>query len=221
MIWPKLQSAAHVSGLTDEEIDQFVSDLDLDHDGYVSVEEVTEKLKAVLKELAPEPQPHHLHYTTRWQVEEDATTSKSLKAGQGTLPSSSEFEGIQRFVYDLFSLHSDPVPNDDLRELIRSWNIPSRHRGGLDGELRQAEEYRRKLSLSRKLRAWWSLKGSTVIFTFFVGAVISFLGLSQAYRYLRDEEARAIFGWPVVVAKLFAGALSPTMFFMFSSSESE
>jgi hypothetical protein len=223
MIWPNVPPIAHGNNysqdfkpLTDKEIDQFISELDSNRDGFVSFNEVAEKLDAVLKQLIHVPQEHHLHYSNHQQHSKDEDENSSIERGERGRSPTHEHEGVERFVRDLFPLQSSPIPNGELRDLIKSWNVPSRHQGGIEGELKQAEEYHRKLSFYRRLRAWWSLKGPTVVFGVFVGSLILSFGFWQFSEYLHNAEARAAFGWGVLMAKFFAGTLFPTMFFMLS-----
>lgn len=48
--------------LDDEEIAAFAGDLDKNRDGYIHYSEVEHRLDLVHAEIAPHPQPHHLHH---------------------------------------------------------------------------------------------------------------------------------------------------------------
>jgi dual oxidase len=51
--------------LTDTEINRLIDDLDHDGNGYVDYWELERKLDEVHREIAPKPQPHQLHHSSR------------------------------------------------------------------------------------------------------------------------------------------------------------
>ena len=56
---------ANVAPLSDDEVSQFVSDLDENKDGFISYAELELKLEQVHEEIAPEAHSHNLHHESR------------------------------------------------------------------------------------------------------------------------------------------------------------
>lgn len=59
----------HFLPLSEDEINAFFDDLDRDHDGSITFDELAAKLHHVHQELAPVPQKHHLHHPSRRDLE--------------------------------------------------------------------------------------------------------------------------------------------------------
>ncbi|KAF4631951.1 hypothetical protein G7Y89_g6177 [Cudoniella acicularis] len=177
--------------LSEEEIDEFVEDLDRDSDGFIDYDEVEAKLDEVHDEIAPEPKPHNLNH--------DST------------------EGAQRhaFLKSVMGTEEQRISRADFSNTVRSWNVPS-----LDPD-KQAEqdhdEYMKSMSWGRRLRAYWSVEGREVMFIALVIALQIAFGTWQLVEYLSNITYRNAFGWGIVFAKTCAGILYPTLFFLILS----
>jgi dual oxidase len=190
-----IRSADKVKYLTNSEIDRFLDDLDHNDDGYITYNEVEQKLDHAHDELAPQPGTRSHHLSKR-DSDDDRARHAFLRGIMGG-------SGCQR------------IPRDEFASLVREWKIPS-----LEQSKKQEEDekrYFRRLPGWRRVRAYWAARGPEVVF---VGLVVSMqlaFGVWQLVKYQTTPQYRAAFGWGVVMAKTCAGALYPTFFFLILS----
>lgn len=181
---------ADVQFLTQDEIDDFVTQLDRDNDGCVSYTELEQKLDQVYKELQPEPKVHNLHHSSR----KDNQRHEFLRSMLGT--------------------EKDKIPADDFKKIVRTWQIPSMEQ---EKQTEKDElEYLKNITWARKLRAMWEVEGPEYCFIAFVVSAQIALGVWQCVKYA-EPQYQAAFGWGVAFAKFSAGALWPTIFFLLLS----
>ena len=201
--------------LSDKEIDDFISELDIDKDGNVSFVELEKRLEDVLKELAPEPQEHHLNHPNRRQRDRKTHESATKDPEKGGEAPHREHDGLHAFLCNLMP-HCDEsdIPVDEFKNRVKQWNIPSQKQHSAEDEQEQAMDYKKRLTLLRKARALWSLRGPRILFACLVGAMILAFGLWQAMLYVNKPDVRRALGWGVIMAKAFAGTLYPILFFM-------
>lgn len=174
--------------LSDEEIQEFIKSIDYNNDGYVAYKEVERKLDDVANEIDPVPKKHNLHHHER-------------KASDR-----------HNFLRSVLGTDEDRIPNDDFATKVRQWNVPSLQQE--HQKAKEASDFLKHLSWSRKLRSWWSVEGPQVCFIGLVVAMQLAFGLWQLVKYLTTSPYTAGWGWGVVVAKTSAGVLYPTMFFL-------
>lgn len=174
--------------LTDKEIDDFLKDLDKDSDGCISYAEIETKLDEVNKELSPDIKPHNINHPSRDQ------------------------EARHEFLRSMMGTEKSAIPAADFKNIVRSWRIPSLEQDAQTAS--ENDDYMRKLSLPRKLRAYWEVDGPEYVFLLFVVASQIALGVWQCIKYATGPEYQAAFGWGVGLAKACAGALYPTLFFL-------
>ena len=79
------------------------------------------------------------------------------------------------------------------------------------------EELLKSMSILRRIRAYWAVRGPDVLFVALVVSMQLAFGVWQLVKYVTEMQYRAAFGWGVVLAKTCAGALYPTMFFLLLS----
>lgn len=177
--------------LSDSEIQEFIKSIDFNNDGHVSYQEVEKKLDDVANEIDPVPKKHNLHHHER-------------KASDR-----------HRFLRSVLGTDKDRIPNDDFAKKVRDWDVPSLVQDKQKDK--DASDFLKGLSWSRRLRAWWSVEGPQTCFIAFVVAMQLAFAIWQLGKYLTTSPYRDGWGWGVVVAKTSAGALYPTMFFLLLS----
>ncbi|THV89450.1 hypothetical protein D6D26_09753 [Aureobasidium pullulans] len=173
--------------LTEEEIDQFLSELDTDNDGLIEYHEVEAKLDEVSREIAPEPAEHNLHH-------EDRSDKR------------------HQFLRGFMGTNENHVPIAEFKRIVQSWQIPS-----MEQEKKEEDEqadFVKKMSYARRLRAYWEVHGPEYGFLAVVVSMQLAFGIWQMVKYLTTSPYRETFGWGVVLAKTSAGVLYPTMFFL-------
>ena len=137
--------AAPQNYLTDDEINRFIDDLDADSNSNISYHELASKLDEVANTLAPTPKRHHINHDK-------------------------EKKGRHEFLRSVIGTDKDSIPRDQFAECVRKWEIPS-----LDQDRKEAkdeDEYVKKLTVWRKTRAYWAVKGPEIAF---LGLVIAFM----------------------------------------------
>lgn len=174
--------------LTDDEVDKFVAALDKDSDGCISYSEIERGLDQAHKELAPNAKPYQLHHA-------------STLDGQ-------RHEFLQR----MMGAEKDRIPVVDFKKTVRSWQIPSLEQD--KQEAKDEDDFLKKLSLGRRLRAYWEVHGPTYSFMFVVVGLQIGLGVWQCVKNATGVRYQAALGWGVGLAKACAGALYPTLFFL-------
>ena len=200
--------------LSDEEIEKFIGELDVDKDGNVSFQELEKRLEDVLKELAPEPQEHHINHPKRRRSEKKTHTGTERDPEKGEAHHR-EHDGLHAFLCSLMpDCDHTVIPKEEFKQRVKTWNIPSQKQNSSEDENQQMQAYKKNLTFYRKARAYWSLRGPRALFACFVGAMILAFGLWQLMEYINKPDVRAALGWGVVMAKGFAGTLYPILFFM-------
>lgn len=179
---------ANVKYLSEAEIEEFLNNIDSNHDGYIDYYDIERKLDEAHSEIAPEPKIHHLHYEQREDHERHA------------------------FLKSIMPTHRNRISKAEFAETVKSWKIPSLEQD--KKKEHEEEEYVKKMSIGRRLRARWSVHGPTYMFIALVVSMQLAFGTWQLVKYLTVTKYRRAFGWGVVVAKTAAGALQPTLFFL-------
>lgn len=132
--------------LTDAEIDKFIDDLDQDSNGNVDYWELEKKLDEVHKEIQPKAQPHNLHHGSRTD------------------------EQRHEFLRSVIGTQEDRIKRDDFAKCVKKWDIPS-----LEQDRKEAKEednYLKQMSMYRRARAYWAVKGPEIAF---LALVLSFM----------------------------------------------
>jgi dual oxidase len=177
--------------LTDDEIQRFVEDLYKDNNGSIDYWELEHKLDQVHEEIAPKPQPHNLHHNSRGS------------------------EARHAFLRSLLGSSEDRIPRSQFEQSVRTWKIPSLEQDRK--EAKDEDDHLKHMSIWRRIRAYWAVKGPQIMFMGLVMAFMLAFGIWQLTKYLTQRQYRAGFGWGVVVAKTSAGVLYPTFFFLILS----
>ncbi|KAH7396248.1 FAD-binding domain-containing protein [Pyrenochaeta sp. MPI-SDFR-AT-0127] len=177
--------------LTDEEIKNFIDDLDADNNGNIDYWELERKLDEVHKEIAPKAQPHHLHHESRSD------------------------EARHEFLRSVIGTREDRIKRNDFAKCVKRWEIPSLEQDRK--EAKDEDDYLKQMSLYRRARAYWAVKGPEIAFLALVAAFMVAFGVWQLVKYLTYDEYTPAFGWGVVVSKTSAGVLYPTFFFLILS----
>ncbi|KAF9891379.1 hypothetical protein FE257_004235 [Aspergillus nanangensis] len=182
---------AQSQSLSNDEIEQFLDDLDTNNDGKIDYEELEHKLDQVYQEIAPVPKRHHLHHDSR---RDDAR---------------------HQFLHRIIGSHEKWISRADLTQRIHEWNIPSMKTESKNDE--DENTYVHNLSLWRHIRAYWSVHGPKILFLALVISMQLAFGIWQLVKYVTTIQYRQAFGWGAVLAKTCAGALYPTFFFLILS----
>lgn len=195
-----IRSSDNVQYLTDEEIDQFLDDLDHNGDGHIDYAEVERKLDSAHDELAPSPSAHHVVAKSEKRKGNDAddrARHEFLKSMMGGADSQAR------------------IPREEFKKLVKEWKIPSLKQAKKEEE--EEKNYFQRIAGWRKIRAYWAVHGPEIAF---IGLVIGMqlaFGIWQLVKYQTQGQYRATLGWGVVMAKTCAGALYPTFFFIILS----
>ena len=170
---------AEVTYLSEKEISAFLDDLDRNKDGLIDFSEVDRKLVEVHAEIAPEAKKHNLHY--------GGTDNEYRRA----------------FLREMMGTDKDQIPRAEFAERVRAWKIPTMERQKMSDK-DDDDEYTRGMGVVRKIRAYWSVRGPTMVF---LAMVLSFqlaLGIWQAVKYATREKYFAALGWGVVLVSTSA-----------------
>ena len=199
-----VRSSDNVQFLTDEEINDFLEDLDHDNDGYINYAEVERKLDQAHEDLVPKPGAHHIFHRQRPLHQNGATSDTPDGRGR--------HEFLRRM---MGGRHDERIPRAEFAELVRGWGIPSLRQAKKEEE--DEKRYFQRLPGWRKIRAYWAVHGPEIACIGLVVAMQLAFGIWQLVKYLTTEKYRAGFGWGVVLAKTCAGAMYPTFFFLLLS----
>ncbi|KAK3356823.1 FAD-binding domain-containing protein [Lasiosphaeria hispida] len=193
-----LATVPHLHYLTDEEIEEFLDDLDPNGDGLIDYDEVEQNLDHTYDELFTHP----------------TTPKKHVDDGNETGSNQSSPETDQRHLFLRSIIGSDArrIPRGEFAERVRQWRIPS-----LALERGMGNDYVRKMSTWRRVRAYWAVNGPQVVFLTLVISMQVTFAVWQLVKYSTAQKYRNAFGWGVIMAKTCAGALYPTMFFLLLS----
>ena len=166
--------------LSQAEVDEFVQNLDQKGDGFVDYEEVEAKLDEIHLEIAPEAKPHHLHHEDRDDKER------------------------HRFLRSILGTSNNRISSKEFATIVEQWKIPSLQQ---DNKVEQsAKDYINAVPLGRRIRAYWSVQGSEIIFIALVVSLQIAFGVWQMVNYIKEVQWRTAFGWGVVLSKTSAGA---------------
>jgi predicted ferric reductase len=190
--------------LTDDEIEAFFKDLDKDNNGYVDFEELEKKLHHVHKELAPELKKHHITHPERRDLEKN-----EIGDHRG--------DGLHAFLCQLLPECDAKISKQDFVARVQKLRIPSQKQTDSAEQDKGDKEKEQELPMRRRIRAYWAVHGPTILFMTFVVALQLGFGLWQGLKYFLGREYRDAYGLGVGFAKLAAGALYPTLFFMLLS----
>lgn len=188
--------------LSEQEINAFFDDIDKDKDGHITFDELEKKLYEVHKELAPEPRKHHLLHPARRDAEKGLGHSR---------------DGLHAFLCTLLPDCESRLSRKEFVARVDRWKVPSQEQTDSKEQDKQDASEERRMPFRRRLRAYWAVHGPVYCFMAFVVALQMAFGLWQMMIYIRNPAARAAFAWGVIVAKLSAGVLYPTLFFMLLS----
>lgn len=140
-----------VQALNDDEIKEFLDDLDHNSDGKISYEEIESKLDQVHKEIAPDALPHNLHHDDK------------------------EDEARHTFLRSLIGVESGSISRAEMESRVRQWGIPSMKQ---DQDEEEAEaEYLRRFTWPRRIKSYWSVRGPEIMFIALVVASMLAFGI--------------------------------------------
>ena len=185
------RSMASQIPLTDEEINKFIDDLDHDKDGNVDYWELEHKLDQVHKEIVPKAQPHNLHHASRGD------------------------EARHEFLRNVIGTREDHIKREEFAECVKKWDIPSLEQDRK--EAKNEDDYLKHVSVYRRARAYWAVKGPEITFLALVLIFMIGFGVWQFVKYLTFDQYTPAFGWGAVLSKTCAGVLYPTFFFLILS----
>lgn len=132
--------------LTDEEIKQFIDDLDHDNNGAVDYWELEKTLDEVHKEIQPKAKPHNLHH------------------------GSNNDDARHEFLRHVIGTREDRIKRDDFAKCVKAWEIPSLEQDRK--EAKEEDDYLKQMSVYRRARAYWAVKGPEIAF---LALVLSFM----------------------------------------------
>src|SRR5688572_1532088 len=184
-----VRSSDNIQYLTDDEIKQFIDDLDHNSDGHIDYSEVERKLDEAHDELAPNAKAHHVVKRDH-DSHDDQARHEFLRSMMGNADRSAR------------------IPRDDFAKLVKEWKIPSLKQAKKEEE--DEKNYFKRLASWRKIRAYWAVHGPEICF---IGLVVSMqlaFGIWQCVKYSTTQTYQDALGWGVVLAKTCAGALYPT-----------
>lgn len=186
-----IESYGNVDPLNDDEIKQFLDDLDHNNDGTIAYDEIEAKLDAVADEVQPD--------AGRYNDQEHHRLVKDQR---------------HQFLRSIIGSDAKRIPRDEFAKRVREWRIPSLQQE--KDEEKSDADYLHKMGLGRRLRSYWAVHGPTIMFMIVVVGMMIAFGVWQLVKYL-GPAYRGALGWGVVVAKTCAGILYPTLFFLLLS----
>jgi len=177
--------------LDDDEIESFVSELDKNSNGFIEYDEVEHRLDLVHNEIAPDAKPHNLHHDSK------------------------DAEARHRFLQSIIGSKSQRIPRAEFASRVRKWKVPSMKQES--GDEKHEEDLLTSMSIWRRIRSYWAVRGPDILFTALVVSMQLAFGIWQLVKYVTGTQYTAAFGWGVVLAKTCASALYPTLFFLLLS----
>lgn len=217
------------SPLTDAEINEFFDELDLDHDGLVTFEEIEKKLQLLYAELAPhfliEPtlartatlgpdglpsQIHHINRSSRTAQEGLSDFLRSLLPKKRP-PTSQDAQDAQ----DAQQQQQEGIDRQTFLHHVQTWNVPSRLQQD-QTSLHEAALVQR-IPLPRRLAAFFTVHGPSIIFISLIISLQIYFAQYYLVRYIHKPAVIASLGWPIILTKTCVGALFPTLGFMLLS----
>lgn len=144
--------------LNDEEIEEFLNELDTNNDGFIEYSEVEHKLDEVHQVLAPVPRSHNLHHKDR--------------------------EDVQRHVFlrSMMGTDKNRIPRKEFEGIVETWKIPSMSPEKKADE--DSTEYMNKMSFPRRARAIWNVRGPEIVFLGVVVGLMIGMGTWQLVKYV-------------------------------------
>lgn len=223
-----VRSSQTVTYLSDDEIQQFIDDLDHNDDGYINYDELEQKLDQAHDELFPKSgAAHHniaLFSSLRPNAGAGAGAAAASTAIAGGRPAHAGEEDRRRHEFLRRMMGGSPddevaverkMPRDEFAKLVREWKIPSLKQAKNDED--EGKGYFGRLPGWRRVRAYWAVHGPEIVFLGLVVSMQLAFGIWQLVKYQTTPGYREAFGWGVVMAKTCAGALYPTFFFLLLS----
>lgn len=184
---PSLESVEY---LNDDEINEFLDDIDHNGDGFIDYGELKQKLEEAHDELSTQSNIHHS------KRDYDAYDSHA-------------------FLQSIMGPDERRIPRHHFAERIRRWKIPSLQQ--VKRKESQETKYFQRLPSWRRMRAYWAVHGPEVVFlSLVVSSQIAF-GVWQLVKYETSPYVKG-FGWGFTIAKACSGALYPTFFFLILST---
>lgn len=202
MLEPIQVASEEYKPLTDDEINAFFEDLDRDNNGYVVLDELEAKLHEVHKELAPEPKKHHILHPSRRDLEKNENHKG---------------DGLHAFLCQLLPECDSKIGKHEFMTRVKKLRIPSQKQTDSSEQDKEDKQKELRLPMRRRIRAYWAVHGPMILFMTFVVALQLGFGLWQGLTYFLGQTYRGAYGLGVGFAKLAAGALYPTLFFMLLS----
>lgn len=191
--------------LSDDEIKAFFADLDCDRDGFITFQELEQKLHDVHDEIAPKLQKHHILHPARRDIEK--------REGHN----GGDSDGLHAFLCHLMPSCGARLDRDEFVRHVRTWHVPSQRCSDSEETDKADRQEEQRIPLGRRVRAYWSVHGPNLLFVAcVVGSMLAF-GLWQMIIYIQNQPARQAFGWGVIMAKANAGVLYPTFVFILLS----
>lgn len=154
-----------VSGLylSEDEIDEFIRDLDKNDTGYIDYDLLESKLDEAHEELASD-----------------------LKAFQ-----SRDYDQRHAFLRSVMGTGETRIPRQDFSNTVRDWNVPSLINPETQAEAYH-EHYMESLPWSRRFWAYWSVQGREVLFIALVVSMQVAFGVWQLVDYLTKPQFRHV-----------------------------
>lgn len=215
------------SPLTDAEINEFFDELDIDHDGLVTFEEIEKKLQLLYAELAPhfliEPtlartatlgpdglpsQIHHINRSSRTAQEGLSDFLRSLLPKKKPTTSQDAQDAQQQ-------QQQEGIDRQTFLHHVQTWNVPSRLQQD-QTSLHEAALVQR-IPLPRRLAAFFTVHGPSIIFISLIISLQIYFAQYYLVRYIHKPAVIASLGWPIILTKTCVGALFPTLGFMLLS----
>lgn len=169
-----------VKTLSHLEVDEFITAIDTNHDGFIEYVEVLAMLDKVHNELTDHPAPHHLHHETR------------------------DDRDRHQFLRSIMSTQSGQISTADFARIVNQWKIPS-----LEPDKKDEEDNKLfvlSMPLWRRLRAFWSVRGPEVVFILLVTLITIAITVWKMVKYITEPQWRRALGWGVVLSRSTAGA---------------
>lgn len=188
-----IRTSNNIQYLTDDEISEFLDDLDHNNDGFINYNEVERKLDQEHAELVPKPSAHHV--IQRDHTEDDRARHQFLRSMMGS--------------------DAEKIPRDEFAKMVKEWKIPSLKQAKKEED--EDKSYIKRLPGWRRIRSYWAVHGPEIVFLGVVIGMQCAFGIWQLVKYQTTPGYREAFGWGVVMAKTCAGALYPTFFFLILS----
>ncbi|ORY85106.1 FAD-binding domain-domain-containing protein [Protomyces lactucae-debilis] len=111
----------------------------------------------------------------------------------------------------------DALSKEEFLQVVRHLKIPAGVATNTQAAHAKDKLDVSKLPFGRRLRAKFAVDGAPWTFLAFVVALMLIFGIWQLVTYVSDTDKRAALGWGVIMAKVTAGVLYPTLFFMILS----